>query len=93
MSDDKILKYHLKPISIGLSGGILDYNKMSFLARKAMEQVTRRRFKRSGSKRGSPAFTICGIGTRSAAALRNLLKSQLDEKVFELEAKDFARRL
>jgi menaquinone-dependent protoporphyrinogen IX oxidase len=35
--DDKILKYNLKPISVGFFGGILDYNKMSFLTRKAME--------------------------------------------------------
>jgi menaquinone-dependent protoporphyrinogen oxidase len=35
--DDKILKYHLKPLSIGYFGGVLDYNKMSFLTRKTME--------------------------------------------------------
>jgi menaquinone-dependent protoporphyrinogen IX oxidase len=33
--DDKILKYRLKPIMIGFFGGVLDYNKMSFLTRKA----------------------------------------------------------
>ena len=35
--EDKILKYHLKPLSIGYFGGVLDYNKMSFLTRKTME--------------------------------------------------------
>jgi menaquinone-dependent protoporphyrinogen oxidase len=34
---DKILKYHLKPLTLGIFGGSLDYNKMSFLTRKAME--------------------------------------------------------
>ncbi len=35
--EDKILKYHLKPITMGFFGGIIDYNKMSFLIRKGME--------------------------------------------------------
>jgi menaquinone-dependent protoporphyrinogen IX oxidase len=35
--EDKILKYHLKPITVGFFGGVLDNNKMSFLTRKAME--------------------------------------------------------
>jgi menaquinone-dependent protoporphyrinogen IX oxidase len=51
-SDDKILKYHLKPISIGLFGGILDYNKMSFLARKAMEVGYKAQLQKVGFKEG-----------------------------------------
>ena len=35
--DDKILKYQLKPISTGVFGGIIDYNKMNFIIRKSME--------------------------------------------------------
>ena len=35
--DDKILKYQLKPISTGIFGGTIDYNKMNFIIRKSME--------------------------------------------------------
>ncbi len=35
--DDKIAKYHLKPITVGLFGGIVDYPKIGFLMRKGME--------------------------------------------------------
>jgi len=35
--DDKILKYNLKPIMIGLFGGKLDFNKMNVFMRKAIE--------------------------------------------------------
>ena len=35
--EDKILKYHFKPISVRFFGGILDHNKLSFLRRKALE--------------------------------------------------------
>ena len=35
--DDKILKYQLKPISTGVFGGIIDYNKMNFIIKKSME--------------------------------------------------------
>ena len=35
--DDKILKYNLKPFSVGVFGGVIDYNKLSFLLRKGME--------------------------------------------------------
>ncbi|MCW4023453.1 MAG: flavodoxin domain-containing protein [Candidatus Bathyarchaeota archaeon] len=35
--DDKILKYHLKPIMTGYFGGVLNFNKMSFFTRKSME--------------------------------------------------------
>jgi menaquinone-dependent protoporphyrinogen oxidase len=35
--DDKILKYNLKPISVGMFGGVINYNKIGFLMRKAME--------------------------------------------------------
>lgn len=35
--DDKILKYQLKPISTGVFGGVIDYNKMNFIIKKSME--------------------------------------------------------
>jgi menaquinone-dependent protoporphyrinogen oxidase len=35
--DDKILKYQLKPISTGVFGGIINYNKMNFIIKKSME--------------------------------------------------------
>lgn len=35
--DDKILKYNLTPISIGIFGGVINYNKIGFFMRKAME--------------------------------------------------------
>jgi len=35
--EDRVLKYGLKPISIGFFGGILDFNRMGFLTRKGME--------------------------------------------------------
>ncbi len=35
--DDKILKYHLKPITVGIFGGVVNYNKIGFLMRKGME--------------------------------------------------------
>jgi menaquinone-dependent protoporphyrinogen oxidase len=48
--DDKILKYQLKPISVGFFGGILDYNKMGFLTRKAMETGYKAQLQKHGSK-------------------------------------------
>ena len=35
--EDKITKYDLKPIASALFGGVIDYNKMGFIARKGME--------------------------------------------------------
>jgi menaquinone-dependent protoporphyrinogen oxidase len=35
--DDKILKYNLKPISTGIFGGVINYNKIGFFMRKGME--------------------------------------------------------
>ncbi|MEM3406993.1 MAG: flavodoxin domain-containing protein [Nitrososphaerota archaeon] len=34
--DDKVAKYGLKPIALGFFGGVIDYNKMGFIARKGM---------------------------------------------------------
>lgn len=35
--EDKVAKYGLKPIALGFFGGVIDYNKMGFIARKGME--------------------------------------------------------
>ncbi|XES78407.1 MAG: flavodoxin domain-containing protein [Candidatus Bathyarchaeia archaeon] len=48
--DDKILKYQLKPISVGFFGGILDYNKMGFLTRKAMKTGYKAQLQKHGFK-------------------------------------------
>jgi menaquinone-dependent protoporphyrinogen oxidase len=54
--DDKILKYNLKPITIGYFGGVLDYNKLSFLTRKAMEVGYKGQLQKNGFKE-----TECGV--------------------------------
>ncbi len=35
--EEKVAKYGLKPVALGLFGGVVDYNKMGFIARKGME--------------------------------------------------------
>ncbi len=37
--EDKVSKYHLKPIALGFFGGVIDYNKMGFVTRKGMQYV------------------------------------------------------
>jgi menaquinone-dependent protoporphyrinogen oxidase len=48
--EDKILKYHLKPVTLGFFGGILDYNQMSFLTRKTMEVGYKAQLQKNGFK-------------------------------------------
>ena len=52
--EDKVLKYHLKPIMTALFGGILNYNKMGFLARKGMEVAFKERLQKTGFKEVEP---------------------------------------
>jgi menaquinone-dependent protoporphyrinogen IX oxidase len=52
--EDKVSKYDLKPIMMGLFGGILDYNKMGFLARKGMEIAFKSRLQSNGFKEAEP---------------------------------------
>ncbi|MFX1342174.1 MAG: hypothetical protein ACFFAL_05700, partial [Promethearchaeota archaeon] len=52
--EDKVSKYHLKPIMTGLFGGILNYNKMGFLARKGMEVAFKERLQNTGFKEVEP---------------------------------------
>ncbi|HUK85095.1 MAG TPA: flavodoxin domain-containing protein [Candidatus Acidoferrum sp.] len=54
--DEKILKYHLKPIMVGFFGGVLDYNKMSFLTRKAMEVGYKSQLQKYGFNEGEPGI-------------------------------------
>jgi menaquinone-dependent protoporphyrinogen oxidase len=35
--EDKVAKYRLQPIAVGFFGGVIDYTKMGFIARKGME--------------------------------------------------------
>ncbi len=35
--DNKVTKYNLAPISVGIFGGVINYNKIGFLMRKGME--------------------------------------------------------
>lgn len=54
--EDKVSKYGLKPIMMGLFGGILDYNKMGFMARKGMEIAFKSRLQKNGFKESQPGF-------------------------------------
>jgi menaquinone-dependent protoporphyrinogen oxidase len=47
---DKILKYNLKPIMVGFFGGVMDYSKMGFLTRKAMEAGYKASLQKHGFK-------------------------------------------
>jgi len=52
--DDKILKYNLKPITTGLFGGVIDYNKMGFFIRKSMEVGYKSQLQENGFKETEP---------------------------------------
>jgi len=52
--DDKILKYNLKPIALGIFGGIIDYNKLGFLLRKGMEVGYKSALQKHGFKEVEP---------------------------------------
>jgi menaquinone-dependent protoporphyrinogen oxidase len=54
--DDKILKYQLKPISTGVFGGTIDYNKMNFIIRKSMEIGYKSQLQNGGFKEVQPGF-------------------------------------
>ena len=51
--EDKPAKLGLKPIAAALFGGVLDYNKMNLLARKALGSM-RTRFEAAGFKETKP---------------------------------------
>jgi menaquinone-dependent protoporphyrinogen IX oxidase len=52
--EDKVSKYGLKPIMTGVFGGILNYNKMGFLARKGMEVAFKLRLQNTGFTEVAP---------------------------------------
>ncbi len=52
--EDKVTKYRLKPLMLGLFGGILNFNKMGFLARKGMETAYKSRLESGGFKEVEP---------------------------------------
>jgi menaquinone-dependent protoporphyrinogen oxidase len=52
--EDKVSKYNLKPVAMGLFGGILNYNKMGFMARKGMEIAFKSRLQNGGFKEVEP---------------------------------------
>jgi len=52
--EDKVSKYGLKPITMGLFGGILNYNEMGPLARKGMEIAFKSRLQNTGFKEVEP---------------------------------------
>ncbi len=47
---DKIVKYNLNPITTGIFGGVIDYNKMGFFIRKAMEVGYKSQLQKHGFK-------------------------------------------
>ncbi len=52
--EDKILKYHLKPIATGVFGGVIDYNKLNFVIKKGMEIGYRAPLQKHGFKEVEP---------------------------------------
>jgi menaquinone-dependent protoporphyrinogen IX oxidase len=52
--EDKVTKYGLKPIMTGLFGGVLNYNKMGWIARKGMEAAFKSRLHNTGFSETEP---------------------------------------
>jgi menaquinone-dependent protoporphyrinogen IX oxidase len=51
--DDRPAKYGLKPIAVGLFGGIVDYNRMGLIERRAFSSM-KARFEAAGFKETKP---------------------------------------
>ncbi len=51
--DDKIAKWQLHPISAGFFGGVIDFNKMNFIARRAFGSI-RKKLEAAGFKESQP---------------------------------------
>ena len=64
--EDKAAKYALHPIALGLFGGILDYDKMGFIFRRALVSL-KARFEAAGFKESKPGL----IDTRDWDEIRN----------------------
>jgi len=52
--EDRVLKYGLKPVSMGFFGGIVDFNRMGFLTRKGMEAAFKAPLQKHGFKGTAP---------------------------------------
>ena len=52
--NDKVLKYSLNPIITGAFGGVVDYNRLGFVMRKAMEVGYRAKLQKYGFKETAP---------------------------------------
>lgn len=52
--EDKTVKYHLKPLTLGFFGGVLNYNKMGFLTRKSLEMGYKSQLQKYGFKETEP---------------------------------------
>jgi len=65
--EDKISKYGLSPIAMGIFGGILNYNKMGFIARKSMEIAFKSRLQSNGFREVEPGV----YDLRDWKAIRN----------------------
>ncbi len=51
--EDKAAKYNLHPISMGMFGGVIDYNKMNFITRRAFGSM-RKQYEAVGFKEDPP---------------------------------------
>ncbi len=51
---DKVSKYNLNPIITGAFGGVVDYNKLGFMMRKAMEVGYKAKLQKYGFKETAP---------------------------------------
>jgi menaquinone-dependent protoporphyrinogen oxidase len=51
--DNKVAKYSFNPLSLGFFGGIIDFNKMGFVARK-MGRSMKQRLEKAGFREAAP---------------------------------------
>ena len=52
--EDKIAKYHVEPVSMSAFGGVVNYNKMGIMMRKAMEMGYKSQLEKYGFKEVQP---------------------------------------
>jgi menaquinone-dependent protoporphyrinogen IX oxidase len=78
--EDKIAKYGLKPVTTALFGGILNYNKMSWIARKGMEIAFKSRLQATGFKETEPGVYDLRDWDRIRSWTRELAKKTQEPK-------------
>lgn len=76
--EDKVSKYGFKPIMTGVFGGVLDYNKMGFLARKGMEIAFKSRLQNNGFKELQPGVYDLHNWDEIRSWARELAKKSLE---------------